>query len=120
MPSSPEASSRVAREAAEASLALWAQILDDFERQLTVVDLLGVGTDDAGLLTAASGSWVPPTDMGPLPEEERARALQVLSAQRDAMTRLHDLRVQLTQHIEVTNAATVTRLDAAVYLDRIA
>jgi len=36
------------------------------------------------------------------------------------MARLHDLRVQLNQHIEVTNSATVTQLDTAVYLDRIA
>lgn len=109
MPSSPDAG----------SVDGWAAILDDFERELARVDLLAAELADAGVVIPLPvlGELPAIADLGPIPEELRERALAILAAQRDAMTRLEELRADLARHIGLTRSAS-SRGDVAVYLDR--
>ena len=107
MPSSPE------------SQAAWAAILDEFEDQLARVDILTAELAEAGIELPLSDLAELATTSGPLPASMRERALSVLSAQREAMSRLERLRTDLARHIGVTRVAS-TRPDVALYLDRTA
>lgn len=95
----------------------WAAILDEFEEQLARVDILTAELSEAGIVLPLSDLAELAAEPGPLPEAMRERALSVLAAQREAMTRLERLRTDLARHIGVTRAADA-RPDVAVYLDR--
>jgi hypothetical protein len=97
----------------------WAAILDEFEEQLARVDLLTSELAEAGIVLPLSDLAELTADVGGIPESMRARAMSVLAAQREAMTRLERLRTDLSQHLTVTRAAS-QRPDVAVYLDRTA
>jgi len=103
----------------EARAAAWADILDEFEEQLARADILTVELADDGVALLPGELSTLPVDIGPLPEPMRARALTVLSAQREAMSRLERLRSDLSRHIGVTRSAS-QRADVAVYFDRTA
>lgn len=107
MPSSPDAR------------AEWGAILDEFEQQLARVDILTAELSDAGIMLPLSDVAELAAVPGPLPHGMRERALTILAAQREAMSRLERLRSELARHIGATRAAS-SRADVAVYLDRTA
>lgn len=117
LPSSPEHPAFEAEPGGFVAATDWAAILDEFERQLAVVDLLSADLDAGGMTLPLSDLAELVAEPGPVPDAMIDRATSVLAAQRDALGRLERLRSELSRHLGVARALD-ERPDVAVYLDR--
>ena len=117
---------------ADLMTARWAAVLDELETNIhrtqeflvrppTVVDAEGDavasdrGTAAADLLLAAH--WVPPSDLGPLPETLRSRAEAVVNQQRTLTETLNESLVTTRAHLRVTETLRQRNAPQAVYID---
>lgn len=115
---------------AETATARWEAVLDELERDIqrtqdllvrppTVTDPQATSGDDsataADLLLAAQ--WVPPADLGPLPEALRGRAEAVVNQQRVLTATLNETLVTTRAHLRVTETLRRRNAPQAVYLD---
>lgn len=115
---------------ADTTTARWEAVLDELEADIQrTQELLArpptatepqAGPDDEGptiadLLLAAH--WVPPTDLGPLPDALRARAEAVVNQQRGLTATLNDTLVTTRAHLRVTDTLRRRNAPQAVYLD---
>lgn len=73
------------------------------------------GPTVADLLLAAQ--WIPPTDLGPLPDALRGRAEAVVNQQRVLTATLNETLVTTRAHLRVTDTLRRRNAPQAVYLD---
>ena len=114
---------------AETATARWEAVLDELEADIqrthqllvrppTVTAHDSPGEDAphvADLLIAAQ--WVPPTDLGPLPEALRARAEAVVNQQRRLTATLDETLATTRAHLRVADTLRRRNAPQAVYLD---
>lgn len=72
---------------AASALAAWGEVLDQLEGDL---DRLEAALDAGD--TVDTSPWTPPTDLGPLPDELRERASDVLTRLQDLTDEVRDAR----------------------------
>ena len=83
--------------------AAWDAVLTDLEARVT---------------SGTSGTWVPPTDLGPLPRTLVGRASRLVAAQRDAIAALEADRTTVATHLSALRTVADSREPArSVYLD---
>ncbi len=109
--------------------ARWEAVLDELETDIqrthqllvrppTVTAQDSPGDDApavADLLLAAQ--WVPPTDLGPLPDALRGRAEAVVNQQRVLTATLNETLVTTRAHLRVADTLRRRNAPQAVYLD---
>ena len=74
-----------------------------------------LGPTTAELIHAAQ--WVPPTDLGPLPEALRSRAEAVVNQQRTLTQTLNETLVTTRAHLRVADTLRQRNAPQAVYID---
>jgi hypothetical protein len=72
--------------------------------------------EDATSAIAPGLDWAPPTDLGPLPEDLRPRAVRIAAAQQQAIRRATDAKRTTASHLTAVGAAAPAPV-RAVYLD---
>lgn len=110
------------------STARWEAVLDELETDIQRTHQVLVrpptvtaqdSPDDApavaDLLLAAQ--WVPPTDLGPLPDALRGRAEAVINQQRVLTATLNETLVTTRAHLRVADTLRRRNAPQAVYLD---
>ena len=115
---------------ADTTTTRWEAVLDELETDIQRTQELLVrpptatepqtgpdaeGPTIADLLLAAQ--WVPPTDLGPLPDCLRSRAEAVVNQQRELTKTLNETLVTTRAHLRVTDTLRRRNAPQAVYLD---
>jgi hypothetical protein len=73
--------------------------------------------EDATRAIAPGLEWTPPTDLGPLPEDLRPRAVRIAAAQQQAIRRATDAQRTAASHLAAVGAASMPAPVRPVYLD---
>ena len=117
---------------ADAATARWEALLDELEADIhrtqdflvrppAGLDPEAVADDsDADPVAAAlalTAPWVPPTDLGPLPEALRGRAEALANQQRELTKTLNDAMVTTRAHLRATQTVRQRSVPQSVYLD---
>ena len=102
---------------ADLMTARWEEVLDELEADIhrTHELLVGPGPAAADLMHAAQ--WVPPTDLGPLPETLRSRAEAVANQQRTLTEALNETLATTRAHLRVADTLRRRNAPQAVYID---
>ena len=95
----------------------WEAVLDELEADIhrTQELLVSPGPTNADLMRTAQ--WVPPTDLGPLPETLRSRAEAVVNQQRTLTATLNETLVTTRAHLRVADTLRRRNAPQAVYID---
>lgn len=88
----------------------WRDMLDLFETD--------AAASDAVVEAEPVEPWLPPLDLGPLPESLADRARAVLAAQSDRTARLRTDMTTVRSHLDALARIPADAAETAVYLDR--
>jgi len=99
--------------AAQESREAWVRVLEELEAEL--VEVLGsTGSTSGGSTT----EWVPPGDIGPIPEDMQPRARELLGGQRELIAELERAKQATAAQLAALRRMPTTRPSgASVYLD---
>ena len=98
----------------EAINASWRLILSELENDLARLNS-GEVLDEGGRI--ASADWLPPTVVGPLPDEYAHAVRDLIERQRVALEALEEARLRTAGRLSAVRAAEPARGQNPVYLD---
>ena len=97
----------------------WSDVLDDLEHDVVAAEgvLARNRAEEIAAWSDRSGDWVPPSSLGPLPDELRARAARLLQLQLEVAERLVERIVQSQRQRDLTARMRFTAKPVAAFFD---
>jgi hypothetical protein len=99
--------------------ARWSEVLDHLENDVVAAEqvLARNRAEEIAAWSSRSGDWVPPSSLGPLPDELRARAARLLQHQLEVAERLVERITQSQRQRDLTARMRFASKPVPAYFD---